>query len=713
MIKKFKEWLNVFIVKKPSRAILIAILLLNVVLFLIAGAVISALSPASLKQDGFWASVYYTISMVLDAGCIEYVIEDIGEAGVGLILVCLATVLIGMITFTGAVIGYVTNYISNFIENSESGARALKVSRHTVILNWNSRASEIVNDLLYTGKKETVVVLVSENADDVNREIQDRISATMTQELRELEKDCEKMGRLQRFLYIRRNRIRNRLTIIVREGDTYSTKQLNDISLSQAATVILLSKDIQNTTCKYDFEDYRESLEHGNANTVKTLVQVAEMTSAEDSANDQVIIVEIEDHWTDELVQKIIDHKERLGKCNIVPVPVNKILGQILSQFSIMPELNTVYSDLFSNKGAEFFCREFAVPDDVEKAQKEFLDTHLKAVPLTVMETKTGSNAYYVAGEEEDFQERENYVPTGYTVDVNAGYHIGRKNIVIIGHNSKSQDIMAGFDAFRGEHNRVDKNNNIIEEMLNVTVIDDEASLKKHDYFRRYSYVTKCVEADVYEHEKITEAIKEAVNAHEGDTSILILSDDMVTNENIDSAALTYLIYVQDIIFRKITEEPGFDRNSIDVIVEILNPKNYDVVHNYSVNNVVISNRYISKMVTQISRKQALYEFYEDILTYDVQTGEEENGEYDEEDQEYISKELYVKEVDKYYNSIPGKTTAAELIRATYDASPANNKAILLGYVDKESKMHLFEGDQRRIQVELSSKDKIIVFSNH
>ena len=56
----------------------------------------------------------------------------------------LLAVLIGMITFTGAVIGYVTNYISNFIENSKSGARSLKVSRHTVILNWNSRASEIL-----------------------------------------------------------------------------------------------------------------------------------------------------------------------------------------------------------------------------------------------------------------------------------------------------------------------------------------------------------------------------------------------------------------------------------------------------------------------------------------------------------------------------------------------------------------------------------------
>lgn len=95
--------------------------------------------------------------MVLDAGCIEYVIADIGQSSVALILVCLLTVLVGMITFTGAVVGYVTNYISSFIENSKSGSRAIRVSGHTVILNWNSRASEIVNDLLYTGKKKQLL----------------------------------------------------------------------------------------------------------------------------------------------------------------------------------------------------------------------------------------------------------------------------------------------------------------------------------------------------------------------------------------------------------------------------------------------------------------------------------------------------------------------------------------------------------------------------
>ena len=107
MFRRIKERISLFTVKQPSLTILIAIFVLNLVLFAVAAGIISWLAPNSLVHSGFWASVFYTICMVLDAGCIEYVIADIGQSSVALILVCLLTVLVGMITFTGAVVGYV------------------------------------------------------------------------------------------------------------------------------------------------------------------------------------------------------------------------------------------------------------------------------------------------------------------------------------------------------------------------------------------------------------------------------------------------------------------------------------------------------------------------------------------------------------------------------------------------------------------------------
>ncbi|MCC8356434.1 MAG: hypothetical protein LJU34_01025 [Oscillospiraceae bacterium] len=673
-MKKLRERLNVFVVKTPSMAILLGILLLNILLFVVAALIISALAPSSLESSGFWVSVFYTVSMILDAGCISYVIADVGEAGVGLVIVCMLTVIIGMITFTGAVIGYVTNAISNFIDNSKSGRRALKISGHTVILNWNNRASEIVNDMLYTGKRDVIVILVNDGAEAVERELNDRLSDT-----------------------VHREHVKNRLTVIVREGETFSSKQLADISILTAKNVIILSSDFQSSMCKYDYRERREEKEYGNSNTVKTLVQVAEFTSSSASADNQIIVVEVEDLWTHQLVNKIIFHKERLGKCNIIPVPVNKILGQLLSQFSVMPELNAVYSTLFSNKGAEFFCRPYQGDWNETEDVSRFLAERDCAIPMTAMTTKTGPEAFYIADQEEDvdrlcaatWQERE--------IRLNPDYWLSAKNVIIIGHNSKSMELMKGFDAFRGEWMPRDGS-----EILNLLIIDDEKSLEKRGFYRDYPYVRQIVEADIYESDKIAGALNAFLDATPGQVSILILSDDNARPESIDAGALAYLIFVQGILTSRTAEDGAFDPGRIDIIVEILNPKNYDVVHDFSANNVVISNRYISKMVTQISAKEALYEFYCDILTYD-----EEGADV------YESKELYIKPAAEFLAALPGRCTAAQLIRGIYNACPPDNKAILIGYVDGEGNTVLFTGRQDELWLELTPRDKLIIFSNH
>ena len=697
-MKRIREKISVFTVKNPSLTILVAIFVLNLVLIGVAAAVISCLAPAKLAAKGFWPSVFFTVSMILDAGCVEYVIEDIGQVSVGLVIVCLSTVLIGMVTFTGAVVGYVTNYISGFIENSRSGNRSLVASGHTVILNWNSRASEIINDLLFTGKRELVVVLAGQDPKGIELEINERLASTIQAEQTRIKRECEGFWAVRRNFYYLRHRPRNRVTVIVREGETYSLKQLNDISISQASSVILLTKEYQNEMCRFGNVEKRESLERGNANTVKTLVQVAEMTSDEYSADHQTIIVEVEDEWTATLVEKIILHKEKLAKCHIIPVYVNRVLGQILSQFSIMPELNTVYSELFSNRGAEFFFKPRAMSHDPNKDTREYLQSHRHAIPLTVMKTASGTHAFSVAFSQEDCELDSDPLETSLSLRVNPKYYLQPRHIVIIGHNSKCQSIMNGFSAFRGEHHLPD------QEILNITVIDDEKSLERLNHYRGYPYVIKTVAADLYDADRIKKAIEFAIDCHEGDTSLLILSDDSTPTEDIDSAALTYLIYVQDIIFERQKKIVNFDRESIDVVVEILNPKNYDVVHNYSVDNVVISNRYISKMVTQIGRKQALFEFFSDILTYDTENAET-----------YESKELYIKEVERFFSEdqLPLRCTARELIQCTFDASPENNKAIVLGYTSPGGKMVIFAGDQEQIDVELRPKDKLIIFSNH
>ena len=182
MKKRFSEWISMQIIKKPGRIVIGVILLFNVLFLLLSAAVISGLSLDGTEKMGFVEAAFCTITMILDAGCIQFVVSDIGKSGVFITLVCLCIILVGMISFTGAVIGYVTNYISNFIENATTGNRKPHLSNHFVILNWNNRASEIVNDMLYSETPPQIVVLVPENKERVIKEIEERLTDTIARE---------------------------------------------------------------------------------------------------------------------------------------------------------------------------------------------------------------------------------------------------------------------------------------------------------------------------------------------------------------------------------------------------------------------------------------------------------------------------------------------------------------------------------------------------
>lgn len=698
------EWFSIQYAKNPGKIVLASILIFNIVFFVLAAFIISSLALKGTEKMGFFEAAFYTVSMILDAGCISYVIEDIGQSGVAIAVICLLIVMIGMVSFTGAVIGYITNAISNIIENADNGKKSLSIKDHLVILNWNTRASEIINDLLYCEGVQKVVVLVSGRKAEVEREISERLGDTIARENKALLKKYKDMRPLKRYLAFQRNRMKNNVVVIVREGDVFSSMQLHDICLERARSCVILGNDINNTLCKFETKERLDERSRGNSQTLKTLMQVSDITAAEYSDDNQKIIVEITDDWTWELVEKIIAYKQNRSKCNIVPVRVNTVLGQILSQFSLMPELNLAYRELFSNKGATFDVREEKILDDNTYITR-YLRDHNMAIPLTSMHAGGRNYFYYSAASTRDISRMSPGWESVYKVKLNHDYWIEPKTVIILGHNSKCRDIMLGFKAFCAEWDYPEPDKDI----LHIVVIDDERSLEKMNYYREFPFVRETVSATVYDKNLICSTIERVVSENTEDTSILILSDDAALNEDIDANALANLVYVQDIIHKKMDRNPKFDPDSIDVIVEIIDPKHHDVVSSYSVDNVVISNRYISKMITQIGEKEAIFDFYCDILTYD--TGET---------QEYESKEVYAKSVAAFFEEVPAECTAEELIRAVWDASidrsvPKEKQypTIVLGYVKPGGKIHLFAGDQSKDRVKLEAEDKIIVFTNH
>lgn len=719
MFRRCREWLSVQLTKNTSRVLLVGILSFNIIFILFSSLLISNLKLQGTENMSFLEAAFCTVTMIMDAGCVQFVIADIGKAGVVSAIVCLLIIFIGMIIFTGALIGYITNYISAFIEKANEGARKLHASDHIVILNWNTRASEIVNDLLYRPGKQKVVVLAGDHKTEIQKEIAERLEDTVARENRDVLKAAKEIGGLRGVLYKHQHKFRMNVTAIVREGDVFSTKQLEDISLKRAKSVVILGGDVNNSICKFETQDRADSLKKGNALTIKTLMQVADITGADDSNDDQTIVVEITDNWTLDLVNKIIRIKEVGGKCNIVPVRVNNVLGQILSQFSLMPELNQIYSELFSNKGAAFYCKPTRHHDAIEFVNEKLNDRY-HSIPLTTLSFRGKQYGYFTAESMEQVKQKSGgFLPEkDVEIRLDPDYAPCEKNVIILGHNNKTRELVEGFVAYMKEW----RSSGV---RLRITVIDDKKSEEKmveyEEIVRRElgpcdSFEVDFFAADLYDRERITGKMREIIESNDTDTSVLILSDEDVLKGDIDSGALTNLVYLQDIIKEKMEKEgEAFDPESIDVIVEIIDPKHHDVIYNYSKNNVVISNRYISKMITQISEKQELYEFYKDILTYDTDAASGGEAKYD-------SKEIYLKEADRFFlhGQIPGECSVAQLIRGVWAQSvdptvfkDQPNPTLVLGYVRPREGMTLFRGDQTQERVKLQKNDKLIVYSLH
>lgn len=104
---------------------------------------------------------------------------------------------------------------------------------------------------------------------------------------------------------------------------------------------------------------------------------------------------------------------------------------------------------------------------------------------------------------------------------------------------------MQGFAAFCAEWHYRD------DEILRMIIIDDQKSLEKANYYKKWPFVIKTFAVDIYDKELICSAISEFIDSNSEDTSILILSDDTVPNEDIDANALANLVYIQDIINEK------------------------------------------------------------------------------------------------------------------------------------------------------------------
>jgi hypothetical protein len=409
----------------------------------------------------------------------------------------------------------------------------------------------------------------------------------------------------------------------------------------------IFSKQVLDRVCIQDaktiliFSDEETDLSidgyHADITAIKTLMLVANVSPDPK----QTIIVEIRRNKTRALIHERFN-QQKDGFARVIPLLSDELMGKLIAQTVFYPDLNEIYAELMSSEGAEFYPA-------ADQDPMEFLRTHNHAIPLY----RHNGKLYVVAANDADVTKvrstpLSDFVPLTFRKEGQKTEH----TVVIFGKNNKIPYSLDSIKLFETDGN------------IHPIVITIDSN-------------------DI---ETITKAIE---NVPSIDT-ILLLSDDQTTSKEIDSDVLITLLLIQDIA----------KLNSASIVIELMDPRHFDIAKSYRIEHTIISNRYVSHMMAQISKNRELYYLYDDLLTYDAAEAEMQ------------TKELYVYEANQFIQGPFPKvfSSAAQLIGSV--AISSNDEYQLVGLV-RDGHSWIFSGNlDTSGTVDLRETDKLVILSD-
>lgn len=653
-MERFKHWLSTKAYKRVKRYIFEFIVFFNIVIVLLGGFIIhiSDREAYPSTQSGVWQ----IFTDILDPGFLSQNAIPGAEIRPLAVTVEVLVILICMITFTGAIIGYISNAITTLLDNSVTGPQRLYLKDHILILNWNNRAAGIIAEYLYTEKCEEVVVLSACDRNAVSKEIEDCI----------FEQGYAKYQKHVNFT--------------IKQGEPFSYSELDKVCAKKAKTIIVLSDN---------------NTQDGELRALKTVMMVSQMNQGR---KDCAIVVETDSQNIYELVSRMQGREE----CRVVPAYLNKLLGKLMAHIVLQPQLNRVFAELFSHNGKEFYSVSIGdvaeITEDLSNDEivDRFMQIFNKAIPLISSKqfADMQENKIFVLADKfsETLNRRTGKIPVKQ-LKLNEHVEPQTKEIIILGTNSKMKYMLNSFDAYMRNYG---------EDKLKIHFIGTEKALE--DIPSCSSYITHKIKDryDIMEIRKLLHTFDLSKM-----TTIAILSDDTVSSVEYDSGALISLIDIN----HELESLPKYERP--EVVVEILNPKNHEIVQQYSFDNVVVSNKYISSMMAQLGDDDSIFEMIYDILTFDQEMDDFEQV-YSNNDE---SRELYIEPVkDLFIGEVPEFSCSSELIRSIYESS--NHKYIPIGIIHGKDQADFgnvmpFDSDlDKPEKIKLLPTDFLIVFAS-
>jgi len=591
MLTRFKKWLSITRSQNARLLLLLGIILFNVMLWLVSSLITYLIEPDLYGSiaSSLWNS---GITWMLEPGFYD------PSVSVPVRILSIVVIITSMITFSGGIIAYVANLFATIIEGSQKGKNSIFIYNHILILNWNSKALELIADYRFDDDTTDIVIL-----SDYDKSIVE--------------------AQIKRKIYdVKEKSLFKKMHIIVKEGDVYSTQDLDNVSLGSAKTIIILADEEKKAEERLDNPDILQ---------IKSLMLIANCILKPE----QTVIVEIKNEKSLTLIRDKIAREHNLEN-QIIPIISDEMLGRLIAQTILYPRLNQVFQELLSFEGMEFYS-----------IKQGNLDAVLKENPYLIPAFSLNEVLYVLADSEKKLNaKRLEPFSLNKKIKIIKERKYPEHSVVIFGKNNKLPYIVDSLSWFEKD----------ADTKVNVTVVpaNDPETIKTH-----------------------------LAGIDRIDT-ILVLSDDGLDTKDYDSDVLVTLLMIQDLA----------KSHNAKIVLELLNPKHYDIAKSYNIENTIVSNQYLSRIITQLSKNRDLFPMYYELLTYDADNS---------------SHEIYVFTADTVIaESFPVTFSSfAELINAIYYGS--RQEYMPIGVIH-DNVLDIFSGDlDHNKKIVIEATDDLVV----
>lgn len=542
-------------------AVFFSLFVLLVISLLVTIGLRAALWYAAPPDNGtaFSDHVWSTMLEVMDAG-------NLGEETDNPVLykfLGFIGAMVGIFVFS-MVIAFITTKLDELFYNLRRGRSRVIEENHTLIIGWNDRVFDIIDELVEANaseKRACIVILADVDKEEMDEKLRKRLPGTRTTK------------------------------IVTRQGSTSSISDLEIVSAATARSAIILAEA---DDCS-DHEEKRQS-------DVKAIKIILALTTLQGGENKLNIAAEV---FNDESVSIF----KTFDSDTIVPVKAQEILGKCMVQTSMSSGLEMVLGELLSFYGSEVYF----YGADWDNTPFSELVYHFKdGIPLGIYrkdgtlilhakkDDKLGKgDELIILGSDDsavDYKKNALYKPADHPFTMTKIPKTARREL-ILGWHSIAPIVISEFSDYL-----------IKGSVIDIMFSDPSEEVQKviRDLQKEHAdIIINLIPTNPFDMDDL-----KAVQPYSYDNIVILSQDENdFTAERNDSDTLIILL-----LLRQIRKEIGEENAKSKVITQILNTENQELIFQSSVDDFLISSKLISTLLAQLSEEPRMNELYDALF---------------------------------------------------------------------------------------------------